>query len=140
MRFLLDTSIVSAPVAKVPKPRLIRRIDQHSGESAIAAPVWHELNFGVRRLPKGKRRDALAAYVEDVVGASFTILPYDEAAASWHAVERARLERLGKTAPYVDAQIAAIARTNDLVLVTANRKDFTLFSDLELQDWAEPKR
>lgn len=135
LRFLLDTSIVSAPVAKVPSVQLVRRIERHSHEAAIAAPVWHELVYGVRRLPRGRRRDALTAYVEEVVGASFPVLPYDETAAAWHGRERARLEKRGTPPPYVDGQIAAVARTNDLVLVTANPKDFALFEDLEVQDW-----
>jgi hypothetical protein len=33
---------------------------------------------------------------------SFPNLPYDEAAATWHGEERARLEALGKPAPLVD--------------------------------------
>jgi tRNA(fMet)-specific endonuclease VapC len=63
------------------------------------------------------RKDALKAYLRDVVQASFAILPYDEAAAGWHGAERARLEGSGRPAPYVDGQIAAIAHVNGLVLV-----------------------
>ena len=37
------------------------------------------------------------------------ILDYDRRAAEWHARERARLEAAGSPAPFVDAQIAAIA-------------------------------
>jgi tRNA(fMet)-specific endonuclease VapC len=139
IRFLLDTSIVSAPAAKVPNDRVVRRIERHMHEAAIASPVWHELLYGVQRLPRGRRRDALAAYVEDVVGASFPVLPYDESAAAWHARERARLEAMGKTHPYVDAQIAAIAKTNDLVLVTAHPRDFASFTDLAVEDWTRPR-
>ena len=48
----------------------------------------------------------------------------------------ARLEALGKPAPYVDGEIAAIARVNDLILVTANARDFTRFKDLDVENWA----
>lgn len=34
-----------------------------------------------------------------------------------------------------DGQIAAIARVNDLVLVTANMRDFRPFEGLSVQDW-----
>ena len=44
-------------------------------ECAIAAPVWHELTHGCRRLPKGKCRTAFEAYLRDVVQVSFSILP-----------------------------------------------------------------
>jgi tRNA(fMet)-specific endonuclease VapC len=71
-----------------------------------------------------------------VVLASFPILDYGRAAAEWHAVERARLEAAGKTPPFVDGQIAAIASVNDLVLVTANKTDFRGFKGLRVQNWA----
>jgi tRNA(fMet)-specific endonuclease VapC len=35
----------------------------------------------------------------------------------------------------VDGQIAGIAATNDLVLVTFNLRDFEIFQDLKLEDW-----
>ena len=54
----------------------------------------------------------------------------------WHAVERARLEAAGKTTPFIDGQIAAIASVNDLVLVTANKADFRGFRGLRVQSWA----
>jgi len=135
LRYLLDTSIVSSPVTKTPHPQIVKRLEAHGHESAIAAPVWHELTYGCRRLPKGKRRDAIESYLHDVVRASFPILPYDEAAATWHGHERARLESLGKPAPFTDGQIAAIAHANGLVLVTVNVKDFARFRDLDVTNW-----
>jgi tRNA(fMet)-specific endonuclease VapC len=140
MRFLLDTNIVSSPASVQPNARIVSRISQHSGESAIPAPVWHELTYGCLRLPKGKRREALATYLEEVVRPSFLILPYDDVAASWHAAERERLERLGKTAPYVDGQIAAIACASGLTLVTMNLKDFRSFEGLRVEDWSRPSK
>lgn len=136
LKFLLDTDIVSAPVLKEPDQTLIRRIDQHSHESAIAAPIWHELLYGIERLPRGKRRSAIAEYVNDVVGASFPILPYDTEAAAWHGQERARLDKLWTPAPFVDGQIAAVTRTNDLILVTGNLKHFRRFKGLHATDWS----
>jgi tRNA(fMet)-specific endonuclease VapC len=134
-QYLLDTSIVSAPVSRTPNPQIVKRLDEHGLECAIAAPVWHELTYGCRRLPKGKRREAIEHYLHHVVQASFPILPYDEAAATWHGYERARLESLGKPAPFTDGQIAAIAQTNDLVLVTLNVKDFAGFKRLRVTNW-----
>jgi tRNA(fMet)-specific endonuclease VapC len=133
--FLLDTTIVSAPIAKDPNQRILKKLDQHGGHCVIAAPVWHELIYGASRLPVGRPRTALEDYLHAVVRPSFPVLAYDDAAAEWHGRQRARLEEDGRTPPFVDGQIASIAFTHGLVLVTANRKDFRAFTDLETVDW-----
>ena len=137
LRYLLDTSIVSAPMSKTPDSLIVERLEERGHESAIAAPVWHELTYGCRRLPRGKRREALERYLHDVVRASFPILPYDEAAAAWHGYERARLEGLGKPSPFADGQIAAIAHVNGLALITRNVRDFARFKELHVTDWSK---
>lgn len=135
--YLLDTSIVSAPISKTPDPAILARLTEHSQECAIAAPVWHELTYGCRRLPIGARRAALEEYLREVVQSSFPILGYDEAAATWHGQERARLEALGRPAPFVDGQIAAIAYVHGLVLATTNDKDFVRFKGLRVENWSK---
>ena len=136
VKFLLDTNVVSEPLRPVPAPAIMRRLRRHEGETAIASIVWHELQFGCGRLPKSRRRTAIERYLEEVVLASFPILDYGVAAAEWHAGARARLEAAGKTPPFIDGQIAAIASVNDLVLVTANKADFRGFKGLRVQSWA----
>lgn len=138
LRYLLDTNIASAPMAKQPNLHVVERLSKHGSSCAIPAPVWYELNYGCRRLAVGKRRAALENYLEMVVRESFPVLPYDEDSALWHGHERARLEAKGQAAPYVDGQIAAIAHVHQLVLVTANAKDFANFSDLVVEDWTLP--
>ena len=135
-RFLLDTCIVSTPILSVPNQEVLRRLDRHGHECALPAPVWHELVFGCQRLPRGRRRKALEAYLRDVVQPSFPVLAYDEQAAAWHGRERSRLEGLGRPVPFVDGQIAAIARVHELVLVTMNTRDFARFKDLAVEDWS----
>jgi tRNA(fMet)-specific endonuclease VapC len=139
LRYLLDTSIVSSPISREPSAEIIKQLEKRGHECAIGAPVWHELTYGCHRLPRGKRRTALETYLEEVIRPSFTVLPYDETAAAWHGRERARLEGLGRPAPYVDGQIAAIAYANDLILVTANARDFAPFKDLQLENWAKSR-
>lgn len=139
LRYLLDTGIVSEPVSKTPNPAVVTRLEARGSECAIASPVWHELVYGCSRLPKGKRRSALDAYLRDVVRVSFPILPYDEAAALWHGEERARLESVGRPTPFVDGQIAAIASVNGLVLVTLNDDDFIPFNGLRVEKWSARK-
>jgi len=136
LKYLLDTNMVSEPLRPEPAPGILRSLHRHEGEMAIPSVVWHELRFGCLRLPKSRRRTAIERYLEDVILASFPILDYDHAAAEWHAIERARLASAGRTPPFIDGQIAAIARVHDLALVTSNKADFRGFKGLRMTNWA----
>ncbi len=138
LTYLLDTNIISEPLRPVPNQQVLERLKRHQDEMALAAIVWHELLFGAYRLSPSARRSAIEQYLSQVIAPTVPVLPYDNQAAQWHAAERARLASLGKTPPFADGQIAAIARVNDLVLVTANTADFALFQDIQLKDWSSP--
>ena len=77
-----------------------------------------------------------APNVNDVLAPTLAILPYDTAAAAWHAAERARLEARGRTPPFVGGQIAAVARVRGLTLVTRNVGDYDDFDGLVVEDWS----
>lgn len=137
IRFLLDTTVLSEPPRAIPHPKVLKRFLEHLGEVATAAPVWNELLFGCERLPPSRKREALEDYFFGTIRATIPILPYDQSAAECHAAERARLVSRGMPPPFVDGQIAAIAKVNNLVLVTSNRSHFAPFEGLEIQDWKE---
>ena len=113
----------------------MRRLDEHEGDMAIPALVWHELRFGCARLKPSQKRDVIERYLKQVILANFPVLEYDQQAAEWHAIERARLEAVGRTPPFPDGQIAAIACVRSLVLVTLNMSDFQAFDGLQVQSW-----
>ena len=135
MKYLLDTNILSEPVKSSPQKSVLKSIERNQHEIVTAAPVWHELVFGCRRLPVSRKREILENYLDEVIKPNMIILPYDERAAEWHAKERARLSSAGDTPAFVDGQIASIARVNGLILVTRNSADFKKFSNLELENW-----
>ncbi|WOD41906.1 type II toxin-antitoxin system VapC family toxin [Nodosilinea sp. E11] len=135
VRFLLDTNILSEPLRPQPCSRVMQQLASQSKELSTAAVVYHEMLFGCHRLPKSKRQQAIAAYLQEEVETKLMILPYDAEAANWHAVERARLMGGGKTPSFVDGQIAAIAVVNNLILVTNNTVNFVDFQSLQLQNW-----
>jgi tRNA(fMet)-specific endonuclease VapC len=122
-------------VLSEPNQRVLRALSDHDGELATCSIVWHELRFGASRLSAGKKRRAIEAYLEEASRSALPILPYDEEAASRHASERARLGKRGRPPAAADGQIAAIARVNELVIVTANVKDFRRFEGLEVVNW-----
>ena len=135
LKYLLDTNVVSEPIRPNPNGNVLAELKKHRHEIAIPAVVWHELLFGRERLPPSAKRDALDRYLQQVIAVALPILPYDEDAAMWHAAERSRLTTIGKTPAFADAQIAAIANANDLILVTHNTRDFADFQGLNLADW-----
>ncbi len=135
LRYLIDTNVLSEPVKSRPSRRVVEAIRENEGELAICSIVWHELRFGVERLPSGKRRRAIEAYLDDAVATALPILPYDGRAAEWHARERARLSKRGTPPSAADGQIAAIAAVNGLIVVSANAHDFRGFRDLEVENW-----
>lgn len=135
MKYLLDTNVVSECVKTTPKESVLHRLEKHEHEIVTAAPVWHELQYGFRRLPRSRKRTMIESFLNDVVRRNMLILPYDDRAAEWHAGERVRLSSKGKTPPFVDGQIAAIARVNGLILVTRNVEDYESFSGLKTENW-----
>jgi tRNA(fMet)-specific endonuclease VapC len=133
---LLDTNVLSDPVRDRPDPGIAAGFSQHSSEIAASSVSWHEMWYGCDRLPPGRRRDRIAAYLTGVIEVGMPILPYDARAAAWHGHERYRMEAAGQTRPFADGQIAAIAATRGLVLVTRNTRDFEGFRGLTVVDWA----
>ena len=135
LRYLLDTNIVSEPLRPQPNRGVMAQLAKHAGRAAIATVVWHELLFGCHRLPASRKRSAIERYLQQVVWQTLPFLPYDAAAAEWHAAERARLTTIGQTPSFVDGQIAAIAKVNGLTLVTANVEHYSAFQGLRVDDW-----
>jgi tRNA(fMet)-specific endonuclease VapC len=85
-----------------------------------------------------RKRQETEQYLFETILPAIPIIEYDRKAAKWHALERARLSSVGLTPAFADGQIAAIASTNQLILVTRNTKDFINFGDLTIENWFEP--
>jgi tRNA(fMet)-specific endonuclease VapC len=138
IRYLLDANVVQEPVKSAPNPNVLRRLMQHRAEFAIASIAWHELWFGCQRLPFSQKRTAIEAYLQELIMNAVPILAYDTAAAEWHARERSHWVTLGRTPPFADGQIAAVAAVNGLILVTRNVSDFAHFRNLSVENWFDP--
>ena len=136
LKYLLDTNTISEPARPSPNRGVLARLHRHELEIAIAAPVWHELLFGLRRLLPSAKRTRIEGYLFGTV-ADLPILPYEAAAADWHAAERARLEAQGRTVAFLDGQIAAIARVHECIVVTANVAHFEPFEGIRIENWME---
>ena len=135
LRFLLDTNVLSEPARPHPNAGVRIRLQEHRGEVCTAAPVLHEMHYGLARMRDGTRKQQLTRYVHEVLRPPLEVFPYDREAALRHAEERARLTSQGRKPPFADGQIAAIAMMNDLILITRNTEDFKKFTDLRCENW-----
>lgn len=137
IKYLLDTNVISEAIKTVPNQNVMDKLQKHQDEIATASLVWHELQFGYRRLPASRKRSLIESYLAEVVWNTILVFPYDAVAADWHAEQRAQLTAAGKPPPFIDGQIAAIAKVNNLILVTRNISDYERFKALKLQNWHE---
>jgi len=81
IKFLLDTNIISESIKLQPNHIFLERFRRNLEESAIASVTWHELLYGLYRLPESRRKKILSDYLTQVIQDKMIILPYCHAAA-----------------------------------------------------------
>lgn len=96
MEYLLDANVISESIKTSPNRGVLKLLGKHQHEISIAAPVWHELKYGCERLPSSRKKEIIATFLNDIVKPNLPIIPYDDMAAGWHAIERARRMQLSK--------------------------------------------
>lgn len=125
--FLLDTNVASELVRRRPDPGVVAWIASRDAvELHLSTITLGELIRGVERLADDERRARLARWLRDDLPRQFRgrILPFDRAAAEIWGRIMGEGDRLGRPRSVIDAQIVAIARRNDLTMVTRNAADF----------------
>jgi len=90
-----------------------------------------ELCYGAR---KSQRVEANLQRVE-TLASEVQIFTVDALTAQAYGMIRADLERQGTPIGPNDLWIAAVAKANDLMLVTRNQREFTRVVGLRLEDW-----
>ena len=134
---LLDTNVVSETARPEPDMRVLAFLGDEK-ELWLSTIVLHELEFGVRVLPLGQRRDRIAAAVRSlVVQNASRMLPIGVEEAERAASLRARARQSGRVLDLGDALIAGTAVVHNLAIATRNTKHFQDL-DLEVIDpWAQ---
>ena len=122
LKYLLDTNIISESMRPSPDTQVVNKLRINKLQICTATVVIHELLYGCWRLPESKRRDFFEEYINDLI-LNIPIFDYNLKSAQYHAKERTRLSKIGKTASFIDGQIASVAATNNLILVTNNVAD-----------------
>lgn len=132
--YLLDTNILSELMRPKPNMDVVNWLDnQFANELYISTITIAEIYLGIALLPDGKRKSAFMR------AADFTLkdfstnqLDFTEKSAFKYADIVSKRTKVGRPISIEDAQIAAIALTNNVVLVTRNVNDFDLIDGLDI--------
>ncbi len=123
---VLDTNVLSEPFKSKPSAKVLEWLDSQVAETLYMTTITRaELRFGVLRLPDGKRKQDLAARIEEVLNLfNDRMLAFDVEAAEQFAEILARTEKVGQKPPVPDAYIAAIAAAKRFAVATQNVDHF----------------
>ena len=138
--YLLDTNIISELMKQQPDKHVIAKIKEYERFCALSSTSWNELLYGINIMPAGKKRDFYFDTLVDKIQAEFDIIQYDNHAAWIQADIRSRLRENGTPVEFDDTQIASIAVSNGMILVTRNTKHFEPIqeiSTLMVENWFE---
>jgi tRNA(fMet)-specific endonuclease VapC len=130
LRYLLDTNIVIYVLKRRPI-EVLQVFNQHAQHMAISTITLAELLHGAEKSSKPAEN---LSVVEDFCS-RLEVLPYTPKAAQHYGMIRASLERIGEPIGVNDLHIAAHARSEGLVLVTNNLKEFAKVPALQLENW-----
>lgn len=130
MKFLLDTD-TCIHILKQRRPALDRLLEIAPRDVGISVVTEAELQFGAAKSGNPSRtRQGIASFL-----APLTILPLESEDVPAYAHIQAHLEKCGKPIGPLDTLIAAQGVSRGLVVVTANRREFSRVPDLLSEDW-----
>lgn len=98
---------------------------------AVCSIVKAELFYGAMKSANPQRNLTLQLQFL----AQFISLPFDDLAATTFGKIRSQLEALGTPIGAYDLQIAAIALSKNLTLITHNTREFQRINNLLIEDW-----
>ena len=136
---LLHSNVVSALMRLHLEPAVAEWLGTQTVERMfIASPTIFEVRFGIEAKPHGRRRRALQAAYDDVVGTQFSdrIMPFDRASAVAAAHARASQQKRGRRVSIPDSQIAGIALALGMELATRDIDDFSELGIVLIDPWS----
>jgi len=137
---ILDTNVVSEPMKPNRNPAVQNWLDRQAIETLyLTTTSLSELLVGVGMLPDGKRKDGLAAALEELLAELFgpRILPFDRPAAIAYASLVGRARRTGYLLSVADGQIAASAIDRGFAVATRDTEPFTAAGATVINPWTE---
>lgn len=136
---VVDTNVISELMRPVPDREVATWVAAQSADTFFTTVISvAEVQYGLERLPAGKRREALESKATEV----FTvfedrILAFDAAAGRRYGRLVAARDATARPIGMADAQIAATCLVHGAVLATRNGGDFALTGLDVVDPWAD---
>ena len=134
MRYLLDSTVCVRYLNGRSSSVRDRLLATPAEEMAVCSVVKAELFYGAFRSNHPQR----TLERQQAFFSQFVSLPLQDEDAFLAGRIRAQLAKAGTPIGSYDLQIAAIALTNDLTLVTHNTREFERVEGLQIEDWEVP--
>lgn len=133
MKYMLDTNICIYTIKHKPEAVIKAFLAHDPDELCISSITYAELMYGVEKSAAPERnRLAITMFLSPL-----SILEFDALAAEQYGSIRADLERKGTPIGSMDMLIAAHAKSENLILVTNNTREFFRVEGLQVEDWVQ---
>ncbi len=129
--YLLDTNICIYIIKKKPIEVFEKFKQLEIGTLKISSITVAELYFGAYNSQNVKKNIEV---VKNFL-LPFEVVDFDKKASIEYAKIKADLRKKGQLIGELDMQIAGIALSNNLILVTNNEKEFVRVSNLKIENW-----
>jgi len=130
LAYMLDTNICIYVMKNYPQT-LREKFNVLAEQLCMSSITLGELHYGAE---KSARRSENLTAVEHFV-ARLDVLPFEAKAAAHYGQLRAELERAGTPCGPHDMQIGGHARSEGLIVVTNNVREFARMPGLRTENW-----
>jgi tRNA(fMet)-specific endonuclease VapC len=130
LTYMLDTNICIYVMKRYPQA-LREKFNSLADQLCISSITLGEMHYGAEK--SARRADNLTA-IEHFV-ARLDILPFEAKAAMHYGQVRAELERAGTPCGPHDMQIGGHARSEGLIIVTNNIREFSRMPGIRAENW-----
>lgn len=133
MKYMLDTNICIYAIKNKPE-KVLEKFKENLQEGlCISVITLAKLEYGVEKSSNPEKN--MAALLQFV--SLLDIIPFDDDAALEYGKICAELHKKGTPIGTMDMLIAAHAKSEDLILVTNNVREFERVIDLKIENWVE---
>lgn len=133
MTYMLDTNICIYIMKNKPEKVLRRFKEELNNGIGISSITLAELEYGMKHSSNPAQNErALLRFLVPL-----SVLPFGAGAASEYGAIKTFLQNNGTPIGPLDMLIAAHAKSEGLVMVTNNVREFERVPGLEIENWAE---